>query len=336
MQKWISEERAEHKLPGFIYFDTMLALASGLTYIHREIDGFVAYHRDIKPSNILLFPGDDGGVIWKYCDFGTSNLKPVNHTGTASKVTSQYWAPTEFFEEHTDEKGLTHGRAHDVFSLGCVFLCLTTLLHTDLYGFSEFETRREKADKKNKNPELHGAFHRTLPTVHQWIADLRTKCNEKRSHEVLSLILDMLKSIEQRIYAWEVEIDLFILEQSADDSTSAVERLRRIIHPSRGYNAKTKHNPYTRAKKKVKKENKYKLKRSDEFFNVMEEHGWRSYSHQSSTGTHSRTSRQPIHTNLLPLPDGDELCGGQSLYQSISDAFSKSDIVALYGVAGIG
>lgn len=86
MQKWISDERAEHNNFEFIYFDTMLALASGLAYIHREIDDFVAYHRDIKPNNILLFPGDNDKVIWKFCDFGTSNLKSANETRTTSMV----------------------------------------------------------------------------------------------------------------------------------------------------------------------------------------------------------------------------------------------------------
>jgi serine/threonine protein kinase len=333
MQGWLEKERAkdDHILSGFIYFDTMLALASGLTYIHREIDTKVAYHRDIKPSNILLFHSN-GENIWKFCDFGTSNLKPADDTGTTSMVTDKYWAPPEFFESHTKE---THGRAHDIFSLGCVFLELATLLHMGIDGRSKFRSLRVDADQDPEASWYRGAFHRSMPVVRGWIEDLRNKHEEGQSHDVLALIFDMLRPIDERIYSWEVEMDLFILGPSGTDSAKVVDHLRKISHSSIGYSAKTKHNPYTRAKRRAEENHFYSAKCPNQFFQVMESFGWHEYSHQS-TGSFQQTPGQRAYSNLSLSPDGDTLCGGQALYREISNSFRKSDIVALYGVAGIG
>jgi len=129
-----------------IYYDTMLGLISGLAYIHREIDGEVGYHRDLKPSNILLF--EKPKWVWKICDFGCSNLKPAGQTGTSNFVSTRYYAPPEFSVDRDRAGCETHGRAHDVFSLGCVFLELATILKHGwiLAGLEEF--RKQRAESK--------------------------------------------------------------------------------------------------------------------------------------------------------------------------------------------
>ncbi|KAI0576369.1 SPS1 Serine-threonine protein kinase [Pyrenophora tritici-repentis] len=334
MEGWLQEETTEHRSSGFIYFHTMLALASGLTYIHREIDTMVGYHRDIKPSNILLFHSNDE-KIWKFCDFGTSNLKPADNTGTTSMVTDKYWAPPEFFEEHTEEDGLKHARAHDVFSLGCVFIELATLLHMGADGRSTFKSRREDGDRDPEASWYRGAFHRSMPVVREWIEDMRNKQEEGQHREVLAIIFDMLQTPDERIYSWEVEIDLFIIGPSGTDSEKVVDYLRQISQSSLGYRAKTKRNPYTRAKRRARENHLYSVRCLNQFFQVMNSFGWHEYSPQS-TGSSQQTPGQQAYSNL-PLPlDRDTLCGGQGLYQEISNGFRKSDIVALYGVAGIG
>ncbi|CAN9166884.1 unnamed protein product [Alternaria alternata] len=336
MKGWLEEQRDERPSSGFIYFDTMLALASGLTYIHREIKMMVAYHRDIKPSNILLFHGNEESVVWKFCDFGTSNLKPADNTGTRSMVTDRYWAPPEFFEDHRNDNGVTHGRAHDVFSLGCVFLELVTLLHEGSAGISDFKSRRETQDQRDEGLGPRGAYHRSMTVVRRWIENLRRKHKELQHREVLTLISEMLERIEKRIYSWEVEIDLFMLRQGVPDAASVDEYLNKVGHPSMGYNADIKHNPFLRAKKRAEKNQFYKARCPDKYFYTMKETlGWHDYSHQS-TGNFRRTSEQHAYSNLSSFSDEVSLCGGQELYQEISDSFRQSDIVALFGVSGIG
>ncbi|KAH8626784.1 SPS1,serine threonine protein kinase [Alternaria alternata] len=335
MEDWIEKQGDERPSSGFIYFDTMLALASGLAFIHREIDMMVAYHRDIKPSNILLFHSNKESFVWKFCDFGTSNLKPADNTGTTSMVTDKYWAPPEFFVADKNENAVTHGRAHDVFSLGCVFLSLVTLLHEGSTGISSFETDRKAQDKEHEGSPHCGAFYRTMDVVRGRIESLCSQCKENQDREVLNLISEMIKPIEKRIYSWEVDIDLFMLRQAGVDSASVDEYLLEVGHPSTGYNAKIKHNPFTRAKERAEKNHFYKVRCSGKYFYTMKALGWLEYSHQS-TRDFRRTSEQHVYSNLSLYTNDGTLCGGQDLYREISDSFRESDIVALFGVAGIG
>jgi serine/threonine protein kinase len=76
-------------------------------------------HRDIKPSNILI----KGGEVL-LTDFGLSKIVPADDTtGTVGPVgahTYMYSAPEVLTSESR------RGRAADVFSLGCIFLELST------------------------------------------------------------------------------------------------------------------------------------------------------------------------------------------------------------------
>ena len=142
MESWFKDgyiSMRTDQLRQFLYSEAMLGLASGLTYIHREINGRVGYHRDVKPSNFLLFNETGGTQVWKICDFGSSNLKSPDDTGTTNKVTTRYWAPAEYFMDSSSENGQSHGRSHDVFSLGCVFLELATILHRRREGLLKFK-----------------------------------------------------------------------------------------------------------------------------------------------------------------------------------------------------
>jgi GTPase KRas protein len=91
-------------------------LAAGLAYLHSES----IRHRDIKPANILI-----KGQHILYTDFGiakdVSQDSTTSSTGSVEAKTYMYCAP-----EVAAEK--PRGRSSDVFSLGCVFLEMTTVL----------------------------------------------------------------------------------------------------------------------------------------------------------------------------------------------------------------
>lgn len=87
----------------------MACLASALTYMHAS----GVRHQDIKPSNII----HKGDHIF-FTDFSSSSSFKVGHTTSTenpTRSTPMYGAP-----EVTSERG-KHGRTTDIFSLGCVF-----------------------------------------------------------------------------------------------------------------------------------------------------------------------------------------------------------------------
>jgi serine/threonine protein kinase len=347
MDRWLKEgfgDMSREGLRRFVYFDAMLGIASGLTYIHREIDGRVGYHRDIKPGNLLLFREEGKRPVWKICDFGSSNLKPTGDTGTKNTVTSHYWAPIEFFEDRNREDGQTHGRSHDVFSLGCVFLYLVTIVHCGrgAGGIQEFERLRKKGESNAgvlRTVTEPGAFCKSMKAVHEWLEMLQTEGQSGEDKKVLALIKEMLLPVDERIYAWEVEIYLFILADPNQHCTEINKRLTRVIQNSRGYDPKMKLGPYERAEKKMESQadNGGTQLRSKGFLRIIYDAGWRAYSPDSTTGSFTRTSTSRKILSTIPSSNAtDILFGRQELYERISNGFRKSDTVALYGMGGVG
>ncbi|CAI6332467.1 unnamed protein product [Periconia digitata] len=132
-------------------------LAAALSYVH----GQTTKHLDIKPRNVLIKRSRD--VMFGYqvylADFGISrSFASTDHSQTDAWVgrTARYCAP----EVHWNE---THGRAADVFSLGCVFLEMQTVLCRrpldDLYELLDIE-----------HPA--STFHANLRHVFGWIKTL--------------------------------------------------------------------------------------------------------------------------------------------------------------------
>ncbi|MCJ1444689.1 MAG: hypothetical protein MMC23_005191 [Stictis urceolatum] len=126
-------------------------LISGLVYMHD----MGLRHRDIKPSNILLKSGE---IL--YADFGLSNDTKIDSSEDSliGNFTRQYAAP-EFAQGY-------RGKASDVWSLGCVFLELLTVLSgqsiTALYTYSLPDGHR-KADL---------AYYKNQQALEKWLDKL--------------------------------------------------------------------------------------------------------------------------------------------------------------------
>ena len=132
-------------------------LASGLEHIHRH----GVLHRDIKPDNILI---EGKNVL--FADFGSSSIvdKTRSLQVRAFHHTKIYAAP--------EIRRNTISTASDVFSLGCVFLEMVTILMSP----EKWKKLRRRQD------EFHS---QTLPSKHwalEWIHELSPP-----SHQILPL-----------------------------------------------------------------------------------------------------------------------------------------------------
>jgi serine/threonine protein kinase len=161
--KWLHANSGSDPFCQALYVQ-IRGIVDALAFLHTKIlhVGYVI-HRDIKPANILIV-----NRTFKLADFGLARIKASEETSK-----TEWAAGTPMYEppEKTIEDSETHGRARDVWALGCVTLEILVLL---LYGFREpaavdiFEDERMNSTKKDVK-----AFSRTMGCVEAWLVKLR-------------------------------------------------------------------------------------------------------------------------------------------------------------------
>ena len=137
-----------------------VCLSEALSYLHASD----VRHKDIKPENILI--DQSGSLI--LTDFGISRRFPKN----TPHSTNDQWKFTRKYASPEMMKGKTVPRddPSDVFSLGCVFLEVATLLlGEDLKRFSKHYTSTVN------NTGVEEAYHCNLPRLYSWIEFLRAR-----------------------------------------------------------------------------------------------------------------------------------------------------------------
>ena len=137
-------------------------LVDAMLYIHRN----TTRHMDIKPANILIKKRPSNytkGRLYHVfiADFGlSSSYLSTDHSQTDAvigRTTPKYCAP----EVYAYEKW---GKPADVFSLGCVFAeMLSVLACRDLLDFADF--------RSNGNEDE--SFHSNISRVKEWLQQLR-------------------------------------------------------------------------------------------------------------------------------------------------------------------
>ena len=174
-------------------------LLSALTYAHK----FDIKHRDIKPGNILIKNNkvylSDFGLAKDFEEVGTSKSEGVKVHGTPV-----YRAPEA-------ESGLKRGTKADVFSLGCVYSEMFTVVR----GRSLEEYRAVRSDAGSTQ------FRARLPVVQIWLKSLETdklssnKLNERLIDQILCMIDETVEkrpTAEKAFHYLKPEPALFCVE----------------------------------------------------------------------------------------------------------------------------
>jgi serine/threonine protein kinase len=163
-----------------------VCLLSALRCIHKS----GIKHMDIKPQNVLLkwtTPTSDPET-WDckmlLCDFGISHIFESNNASQTSSFfgrAPKYAAP----EVAADE---SHGRAADIFSLGCVFTEMNTVFAgRRLEEFDSFRHQGMPAVMDSSGRTSYGPYHRTIPGCQVWV---RRLSNMEVSTDMIAYMLE--------------------------------------------------------------------------------------------------------------------------------------------------
>ncbi|KAF8846673.1 kinase-like protein [Acephala macrosclerotiorum] len=157
-------------------------LASALEYVH----GQDIIHGDIKPRNILVYSSNQTSRAF-LSDFGSARrINATNHICRHSGLTPKYGAPELHHETSTGQSwSPTLGRAADIFSLGCVFLEMATVISG--HSVKSFENFRSEGVRST-------SFYETLPNAMRWIDVIRNSIHWECQHfnNCLNTIKEML------------------------------------------------------------------------------------------------------------------------------------------------
>ena len=214
-------------------YHSIFALVSGLSYMHREIDGTTTAHHDLKPKNILVVNGD-----FKIADFGHSHIRSIlegSDTEGVNGLGTYEYQPPEYWNNDGTRAQIKHGRAFDAYSLGCIIIELATLI---VYGWelekvSEFRNNRKMSLDKDR-PVLvsvaggtDASFHNNSSVVAAWIDQM--KLDDSGGSRLLKGVLDIALGMmatrrERRLYTWEAEMDLYKILGYDGNRVSELER----------------------------------------------------------------------------------------------------------------
>ena len=206
----------------FLY-RSMFALASGVSYLHREIDGMATSHHDLKPRNIVVFNDQ-----LKIADFGYSHLRHLDEgsaTEGASGLGTYEYRPPEYFNQDGSKAEVGHGRQFDIWGLGCIILEMATLIVDDWQTqmVTEFRNQRRANRRMDRDvPQSDSddySFHNNTSVVEAWIERLRRCDGSQQLDKVLGVVVKMLApEPHNRLLAWEAELDLLETLKSLDPS----------------------------------------------------------------------------------------------------------------------
>ncbi|KAG8527878.1 uncharacterized protein KY384_006794 [Bacidia gigantensis] len=205
-------------------YRSIYGLVSSVAYLHKDIDGKATAHHDLKPRNVLVVDG-----ILKLADFGHSHLRPLIE-GSATEATTGLgtyeYQPPEYWNEDGSRAEINHGRAFDIWSLGCIIIELAILIvhHWRPQMVNKFrEERKANPNKDRRSPrsvpaESDISFHNNTAVVKDWLKRLKDHGRSQQLDKILGIAAEML-AIEpkDRPYTWEIQMDLYDILKPSDD-----------------------------------------------------------------------------------------------------------------------
>jgi ankyrin repeat protein len=232
-------------------YHEIYALVSAISYLHRDIGGIITSHHDLKPENILWL---DGSL--KICDLGRSHLLALaegSETEGRSGLGTFTYQPPEYYNDDGSRSSRKHGRAFDVWSLGCIIIEMAILIVHGWGGHKgdEFakarETRRSRRRDFSEVRDPDDSFHNNMDVVGQWVSDLK-QGESPMLVQTLSIAEKMLaENPDERLYSWEAELDLYEMLYPDKHSIARMEKAGVRVQPPRMRNIGHAQNPLHRA-----------------------------------------------------------------------------------------
>jgi serine/threonine protein kinase len=147
-----------HEQRQLILLTALGCLTSAVMYFHITEN---IKHKDIKPENILV---DKFGAV-HLADFGISKKYHADNVTSGQTPFTERYAPPEVVKQGT------RGLSSDIFSLGCVFLEMATvILGESLGSLGEMVFAQGGVERKS--------YYQSVFGVGKWINHLKTKATE--------------------------------------------------------------------------------------------------------------------------------------------------------------
>ena len=170
-------------------FTEVCNLTSALDSLHNfhlNVDGLellrIGYHHDLKPKNILV-----QGQTFQIADFGLARFKEFDESSkTDWKMGTRTYGPPESGE------GSRNGRAHDMWSMGCILSELVTFCVLGPEGVEDFGQKRETMVAANK---YNDAFHHKMRLKEEVVLWFRQLGEHRSFNKLLDQMLDLAKSL---------------------------------------------------------------------------------------------------------------------------------------------
>lgn len=214
----------EKRRKAYLY-STIISLVSALAYIHRPIDGDITCHHDLKPHNILLF-----GDVWKISDFGSSRLKSLKEGSQTEReyLGTAAYQPPEY--GNVDK----HGRAFDVWSMGCIIVELAVLT---VYGWEKQELSNFAKDRAHSvvrtatgKERDDDSFRNNMPVVDRWMNAMAHDDGSRNFKYLMKTVSIMLSAErEARPYAWETALFLHAHFYPDEKGSDCRDRMKDLV-----------------------------------------------------------------------------------------------------------
>ena len=234
-------------------YEYVYQILQGLAYLHApQEDQAWTSHHDLKPENILI---DTGRVA--ITDFGMSHLKPIAEGSgvTASRVlgTSEY-APPEAFNESGGRAKKQHGRAFDMWSMGCIMMEIAVIIY---YGYDDetknikaFRMDREELPVERRPFPMHEtnakSFYNSIHVIDDWLKTMQSEeIAEERDNDQFSrylrIMIGMLRGKPgTRLLSWEAVLEFYdLLHPGAPDTERYLRGKELVQKPGKSNLTKT-------------------------------------------------------------------------------------------------
>lgn len=165
-------------------------LLEAIRHLHEDLQ---MRHCDLKPSNILVcrLLGQGERFRVRLCDLGTAHISNSSQdisTDRNQRGTSKYKAP-EVHQHYKDGEPRSHNRLVDIFSLGCIFLEMHTILRSKTLN----QMAKTITNNHKKTFDDQWTYAGSLPGVRKWLGELSQDDDEDYGEVIVDPIKSMVR-----------------------------------------------------------------------------------------------------------------------------------------------